>query len=226
MNKKDIALTTGGVLATMALAYMFYRLQQRDAAAAAASSAAAADQAATVPNSDAFNVQNLYAESLASLGTPATSSVVTGTTANVPASVASSQAVADLGFSYDSTSQQQLLSNIVAAFPAISASSADPAALDLMTIPTIGSGVTQSSLNGIPLTAQEAAAQSLITSDPTLSTVPVFTYNGGELPVGIAAGSLPVSIGVSTANFPPSMQSNWQVSSHPVTAHPIVSIGQ
>jgi hypothetical protein len=218
MNKKDIALTTGGVLATMALAYMFYRLQQRDQAAAAAISAQAqADEAAAVPAADSFNVQNLYAESLSSLATPATSSVVTGTTTNVPASVASSAATSDLGFSYDSTATQHVLESIVAAFPAISAATADPGALELMQIPTIGSGVTQSSLNGIPLTAQEAAAQSLITSDPTTTTVPVF-FAGGS-------GSN-FNIGIGTASYSPSMETNWRVSSHPVTPHPIVTVQQ
>lgn len=53
MNKKDIALTVGGVLATMILAYLLYRLQKRDAAQAAqaASDAAQAAQDAQVANS-------------------------------------------------------------------------------------------------------------------------------------------------------------------------------
>lgn len=42
MNKKDIALTVGGVVATMILAYLLYRLQKRDSAAAAAAAAQAA----------------------------------------------------------------------------------------------------------------------------------------------------------------------------------------
>jgi hypothetical protein len=36
MNRKDIALSVAGVLATMALAYLFYRQERADAAAAAA----------------------------------------------------------------------------------------------------------------------------------------------------------------------------------------------
>lgn len=45
MTKKDIALSVGGVLATMVLAYLLYRLQQRDSAASAAAAAEAQTQA-------------------------------------------------------------------------------------------------------------------------------------------------------------------------------------
>ena len=45
MNKKDIALTVGGVLATMVLAYLLYQHQQTAAAAAASDAAANAAQA-------------------------------------------------------------------------------------------------------------------------------------------------------------------------------------
>jgi hypothetical protein len=46
MNRKDIALTVTGVLATMVVAYLIYRLEERNSAAAssAASDAAAASQ--------------------------------------------------------------------------------------------------------------------------------------------------------------------------------------
>lgn len=43
MNKKDIALTVGGIVAGLTLTYLLYRLQKRDAAQAAASAAAAQD---------------------------------------------------------------------------------------------------------------------------------------------------------------------------------------
>lgn len=40
MNKKDIALTVGGILATMVVSYLIYQMEQRNAAAAAANAAA------------------------------------------------------------------------------------------------------------------------------------------------------------------------------------------
>jgi hypothetical protein len=208
MNGKDIALTTGGILATMALAYLLYRIQQRDAAAAiAASTQAQAEEAAAASAGDAYNNQQ------ASLGVYAAlpqllSPVITGTTTNVAAAEPTSIKVADLGLNFDSTDINHLLSDIVAAHPTIVASTSHPAALDLMAIPAVSGVNTSSALGGIPVTAEEAAAQAIAATPSYLAPTTGNQYNS------IRPGMIQVGyMGDSSA------------SSHRVEAHPILQIG-
>jgi hypothetical protein len=104
--------------------------------------------------------------------------------------------------SVDSTATNQLLDNIVAAFSgSLSTSTLTPAQIEAMTVPAIA-GVTQTSLDGIPVTAQDAAAQAVQAIYPSVST-----------------------FDSSTAAYLPAMESSALVTSHPVQAHPIVSVG-
>jgi hypothetical protein len=81
-----------------------------------------------------------------------------------------------------------------------------------MTIPTIA-GVQASALTGIPLTAQDAAAS---------SGVPAAVY---ESPGGSGPGYYPGGSPGGPPSFIGSMQTGFDVSSHPVTPHPILSSG-
>jgi hypothetical protein len=223
MDRENIALTVGGVIATMALAYMFYRMQQRDAAQAIAAQDAA-DVAAqdSSPAADPYNNQ-LTEEWLAANLTSANGAALTGLSSNTAASVATSSAVSDSGLSYDSTDTSQLLSNIVAAYSGAPSSlnvgsTINPGSLDtsqLLSVPAIA-GVTQSATGNIPLTAADAIAQAELALSPSTSSA---IYG----PVDTTPAPAYVPLNLST--FLASMESSAGVSSHPVTAHPIVSIG-
>jgi hypothetical protein len=207
MNRKDIALTVGGVLATMALAYLFYRLQQRDAAAIAAANEAAANDASNAAASDPYNNQ-LTEEWLAANLTQAAQTPLTGTTTNIPAAVNTSGAVADLGSYYDSTDTSHLLSDIVAEYGApVTPLNLAVDQFNAVTLPALA-GVTQTATGNIPVTAGEALAQAeaaISPSSPSYDLIPTIA---------------------PTSSFLDSMVSSPLVTSHPVQAHPIVSVGQ
>jgi hypothetical protein len=199
MNKKDIALTAGGTVATMLLSWLFYRRQRDQAAAQAqATTDQAAQDATATAATDPYNTQLaqewLQAGSLAS-------SASSGTTTAAPSSASS----LDLGGNLVDTSEaNQLIANIVAAYtptPATASSldlggpldlaSITPEQLAAMTIPAI-TGTVQTATGNIPTTAQDAAAQAMLAVAPTL-------YNFA-------------------------MDSSDQVSSHPVDAHPTLPV--
>jgi type II secretory pathway pseudopilin PulG len=202
MTGKDIALTTGGVLATMVLAYLLYRVQQRDAAQAQAQQQQAAASEAIDAQYVAQNYNpglNAYAYDEAQV--QAQSPVITGVTSNTTAAVATSSNTADLGAYIDSTDVNNLLSNVVGAFsgsPGIT-SSFTPAQLAALQIPDTA-GVSQTALAGVPVTAQDAMTQALLAVTPAITTDQS-----------------------TSAAFPSSMLSSASVSSHPVDAHPITS---
>lgn len=146
MNKKDIALTVGGVLATMVLAYLLYRLQQRDAATSAAN--AAADQQTQVSQA---NQQESYLAQLPSISSGVSGGGGTLATSNegVSDTTASSGSHAD-------AATETLLSNIIADFAGSINQTQPGASTNASLIPT----TTTSSLNlsSIPISAAEALA--------------------------------------------------------------------
>jgi hypothetical protein len=275
MDRENIALTVGGVLATMALAYMFYRRQQSDAAQA--SSAAQADAIAaqdSSPAADPYNT-NLTEEWLASSLTAASGAAITGLSSNTAAGVATSSAVSDLGASYDATDTAHMLSDIVAAYSGAPTSSfgsfnlgaADPAEmfnvgsagslnldstqLATVTLPAIA-GVTQTATGNIPVSASDAITQAELALSPNRSNAiyaPPESAPGLTAPQGSSEwwsqltdlskwiGSQPgyqapqpvsgwqFNQGAGAGSFIDSMESSPLSSSHPVTAHPITSIG-
>lgn len=197
MNKKDIALTVGGVLATMVLAYLFYKMQQRDAAAAITAAQAVSDQNAAITTDPGLNAYQ-YAEALPQISTPQ----LTGLSTNTAAEVTNSGQTADLGTYIDATDINQVIGNIVNSFSgALTSSDASSSDLAKLQIPAI-TGVATTALSGIPVTAQDAAAQAILTAAPTITT-----------------------LDSSTAAYPLEMVTGKHVSSHPVTAHPIVTSG-
>ena len=239
MNREDIALTVGGVLATMALAYMFYRMQQRDAAAASSAADAIAAQD-SAPAADPYNT-NLTEEWLASNLTAANGAALTGLSSNTAAGETTSSQVADLGATFDATDTAHMLSDIVAsysgapssslgsptlgsygdaaAFNVGSAASLDltPAQLSTITVPAIA-GVTQTATGNIPVSAADAIAQAELALSPSTSS-PI--YGPIDTPPAPTISYVPLNL----SSFLGSMQSSPGVSSHPVTAHPIVSTG-
>jgi hypothetical protein len=223
MNTKDIALTVGGVLATMVVAYLIYKMQQRDAAAAAAAASSAADTAAAYSASEAGGGYDEYAAAIASIQSP----VTTGTS-TTPANVSSSADTATTGDSGTSVSGEDGFSLIAQVLNDYASSLAPgpaapgPAAFDLtgspldlatLTIPTIG-GAPSTALANIPVTAADAAVQAAVPGMDDYTAI-------GEMldPVTGRVTSF------SNANFPPSMLTSYAMSSHPVTAHPITSTG-
>jgi hypothetical protein len=252
MDRENIALTVGGVLATMALAYLFYRKQQSDTAASAAAQADAIAAEDSAPASDPYNT-NLTQEWLASSLTNASGAALTGLSSNTPASIATSGAVSDLGASYDSTDTAHMLSDIVAHYSGAPSSSFDlsafdvgsfgsaaafnvgsagsltpgpPSTLSAITVPAIA-GVTQTATGNIPVSAADAIAQAELALSPSSSSsiyAPIDTAAPGTFdPAHPPAQDNPVYYALNS--FLASMQSGPLVSSHHVDAHPIVSSG-
>jgi hypothetical protein len=199
MTRKDIALTVGGILATMTLAYLFYKLQQRDAAATAAAAQAASDAAnaaggsslaAIDPTAEQYYQEAAYAQSLPSISIP-----------NLGSSVDTSASTATTGITSTGTSASSttdpnnLISQIIADYAGNNTTNPN-------ILPTISlSDPIAAAVANIPISAQQAAA--------TLST---------------ASSGSGVTAGTTTATLT-AQSSNSSVTSHPVTAHPIVTTG-
>jgi hypothetical protein len=183
LNKKDIALTVGGVLATMVLAWLLYRLQQRDSATAAAT--AAQDQSTA-----AANTQDLYsllaAPSYLQGGGGSYSVDTTGISTN-----------AELGTNgvpeNDNSAGDSILSTLLGDLTSSLASS-NQSGLIIPTLP-INSG---NSLNNIPTSA--AGALSGTVGNPTQNTTSDVQYvppisgtvrpqSGGVQPLPLMAAS-------------------------------------
>jgi hypothetical protein len=175
MNKKDIALTVGGVLATMVLAYLLYQLQQRDAAAAAANAAnaSAEDEAdAEAEQEQEYSLSSQLPQ--VSVGTTSTG-IDTVNDDTDPTSD-------DTGGAAD-TSADGLLSSILADFTSSIANPVSGQTNNASIIPTVNSSPT-SPLSAIPTTAQQAQA-----GVPSNTITP---QNGGT--VNGAAPSQPVAV--------------------------------
>lgn len=86
MKKEDIALTVGGILASIAVSYLIYRLEQNNAATNAANAAAQAQAEETAQASAAYQQQSL----LASVGSSAASVGSSSTTTTYDPTAASS----------------------------------------------------------------------------------------------------------------------------------------
>ena len=189
MNRKDIALTVGGVIATMALAYLFYKLQQRDAEAAAATGAAAADTtgvASTDPYAQYYQ-EAAYAQSLPSISIPNL-----GSNVDTSASTAATGITTTGNSPTSATDPNSLISQVIAAYAENNTS--NPNLLPTYTI----SDPYSAAIASIPTTAAQATAGTASSS-----------------PIGGGTGT--------TLSYPASMVSDSSVSSHPVTAHPIVT---
>jgi hypothetical protein len=197
MTRKDIALTVGGVLATMVVAYLIYKMQQRDAAAAAAAQPASSTGDAYQVNGDTTAME--YAALLSGVAGP-----LTGTMSNTTGAVASSGSTADTGAtgtSIDYSDGSDLLREVIAAYAdSFTTQSSNPQTVASMTIPTLA-GAGASDIADIPVTAGQANA-------------------GASASLFSPAGT---SIVNSTAPYMASMQSSAAVSSHPVAEHPIVA---
>ena len=124
MNRKDIALSVGGTLASMALAYLLWRIQQKDAAQAAANASATATQQAATAAQDQAN-EYAVSSALPSLGVSSTSgySVSTPVTAgdDVMSSELSDSETGLLG-SVLGLIQQGMTANTTASTPGASSS--------------------------------------------------------------------------------------------------------
>jgi hypothetical protein len=140
MNKKDIALTVGGVLATMVLAYLLYSLQQRDAATAAANSANA--------EADAEDQQAEQEEYLSQLPTASTG-VASGTTTLDTSNEGSTDTTSSSGTDGDAATES-LLTNIIADFAGSINQGTPGATQNASLIPTLPN--TQLSLVNVPTT--------------------------------------------------------------------------
>lgn len=176
MNRKDIALTVAGVLATMALAYLFYRQQQATAAAAAP-----VTQDLTDPSYADYADPN-YAYQYAGAGSSTIPSV------SVPTYTADSIASVDTSAgsgAQASSDYNDLLSQIIAAYHGGDDTSTDFSSL------AIPAATVQPSLNvtNIPQTAADAltnASNMLGVSGTTggavspPSTTPVGTTSAGQ----------------------------------------------
>jgi hypothetical protein len=231
MKKADIALTVGGILASMAVAWMLYRAQVRDQAAAAqAAQDQAAQDASATAAADPYNTQLaeqwLQASQLGSAAaSPTTAAAASTTTAAAPSSGA------DLGGSVDTSDANQLIANIVAAFSQPSTpldlggatptlSSITPEQLAAMSIPAIA-GTVQQATGNIPTTAQDAAAQAMLSIAPNLYNYAMDSNTANTShpvnPIAYSPGQTPVYIpGTNTIDpYQPA-----------ITAHPILVSGR
>lgn len=210
MTRKDIALTVGGILATMTLAYLFYKLQQRDAAAAAAAAAAqAASDAAAAnggsslaaidPTTQQYYQEASYMQQLPQISIPDLSNSVANS-ANTAVTGITGTGLASTG----TTDQNDLISQIIADFA--SNNTTNPNLLPTITL----SDPIAAAVANIPISAQQAAA---IAS-------PTYYSPGGSGPGYYISDGGPGHVATLFAQ-----DSNSSVSSHPVTAHPIVTTG-
>ena len=173
MTKKDIALTVGGVIATMVLAYLLYRLQQRDAAAAAAA-AASAPQTSGETDEQQLADQSLEYQQYAELAYQQAQTNVSLPGLSDPASVATSATTAATGNSgttVDSSDIDNLMGQIISDFaPSITA---PPSSLPSMVLPIISGGDDGSAaaVANIPTTAGQAQQQVDITGNVTTTPV-------------------------------------------------------
>jgi hypothetical protein len=184
MNKKDIALTVGGVLASFALAYLLYRLQQRDAAINAANAAASAQASQDAQNTQIANETSLESQ-LPTLNISGGNSTALSTAID-----GSSDSSASAGATTEA-SFNSLLSNIIADF-APSITTQPNMSENPNIIPTVGnSGLSLISIPTSAAAALAGAGQALTTqTNGTLSNVPESTItNPGARIVGSSAGS-------------------------------------
>lgn len=161
MNRKDIALTVAGVLATMALAYLFYRQQQQSAAVQAATTS----QDVTSPGYDdgglydsSMQYQYAYASQLASASVPTLSA--TSSNSAVANSVDTSASTAATG-NEPTSDGESLISQILAEFHTSNNGSSgvsySPSDYSSLLIPTIDTQPVVTT-TGIPITAADAAS--------------------------------------------------------------------
>jgi hypothetical protein len=162
MNRKDIALTVAGVLATMSLAYLFYRQQ----------TAAAAAQNVNDPNYytneglyDA-SMAYQYASQLPSLSVPTISS--TSSTSALASQVDTSASTGATG-NEPGTDTTGLLSQIIAAYHDEFGPSAS-ADFSSLVIPTLDAPPSITT-TGIPTTASDALtdAQNMLSNNTSLT---------------------------------------------------------
>lgn len=205
MTRKDIALTVGGILATMVLAYLIYRLQQRDAAARAAASSNSQDNADSIDAQLAQQSQEYqqYAELQYQQAQASTSSADLTSAVTTSANTAQAGAgAADLPS--DSTDIDNLLSQIIQDY----ATSNQPADLTTtqttlpgLTIPIISNGDdSTAALASIPTTANQAQEN-------------VSMQGGVNVPVG-GSTDAPVASPISTDNTPPATHLTSVYSTH------------
>lgn len=222
MNRKDIALTTAGVLATMALAYLFYRQQ-----AAAAAAAAPAVQDVTDPNY--YTNQGLYDASMAyqyasqlpSLSVPTVSS--TSSTSALSSQVDTSASTAATGYE-PGTDMAGLLSQIIADYHDSYGPSSGTADFSSLQIPTLDAPPSITT-TGIPVTAQQAQ-QDLMQQTITVPTEPGQQYCPGGSGGGGTCGNIPgitingtLDQNINPAVPPPSQQAPATSSSGPIPVH-------
>lgn len=246
MDRENIALTVGGVLATMALAYWFYLKQQSDAAAASTAQADAIAAQDSAPAADPYNT-NLTEEWLASSLTAASGAALTGLSSNSAASNSTSAAVSDLGAPFDAPDTALMINELVAHYSGVPSSTLDVSALDVggfgpasafnvgsagsltpgtpsaigsIIVPAIA-GADPISLGNVPTTAAEAIAQAHLALSPGGTSSPIYAPIDTPPQTGGANYYVPLNF----SSFLASLQSSATTSSHPVTAHPIVMIG-
>jgi hypothetical protein len=204
MTRKDIALTVGGILATMSLAYLFYALQKRDAAAAAQASsdaAAVADQATADQSGQYYQEAAYYGggQQFPSISIPDFSSQVSSSGATATTGTT--------GTSIDATDASNLISQIIADYAGNTGSNPN-------LLPTItNTDPIAAAVANIPISAQQA------TQTPGTGDSGTYYAPGGSGP-GYQPSPNSPTVGILSAQ-----QSNSGVTSHPVTAHPIVTTG-
>jgi hypothetical protein len=164
MNRKDIALTVAGVLATMALAYLFYRQQ----------TAAAAPAVQDVTDPNYYTNQGLYDASMAyqyasqlpSLSLPTISS--TSSTSALASQVDTSASTAATG-NEPGTDITSLLSQIIADYHDQNAPAAT-ADFSTLQIPTLDAPPSITT-TGIPTTASDALtdAQNMLSNNTSFT---------------------------------------------------------
>ena len=225
MRGKDIALTVAGVLATMALAYLFYRQQQHQAAAPAVQDVTSPDYATNQGLYDA-SMAYQYASQLPSLSVPTVSS--TSSTSAVASQVDTSASTAATGHTPD-TDALSLISQILANYhtdnpAATSAAVYQGADFSGLVIPTIDTQPLVT-ISGIPTTAADALtnANNMIANppgptapDPTASPIPydpgtgaTYSVSGGLTDTSTAATAAPSTQAPAvTTVSPPALHNN------------------
>ena len=181
MNRKDIALTVVGVLATAGLSYLLYREQQKTSAANTAQQAAA-QQAATDAANTQYNNQQSFLASLGSQSYGGSGGYINNTLSSTtaPPSTIPTQS--------NDPVTQALSYFMSAASPSNVSSTSSP-----YLIPALNAMDTSStSTSGIPTTAtaaQSGVAANTISNSQGIPSAPTPSGNGGNP----TTGKLPVT---------------------------------
>jgi hypothetical protein len=182
MKKEDIALTVGGILASIAVSYLIYRLEQNNAATNAANAAAQAQAEETAQASAAYQQQSL----LASVGSSAASVGSSTTTTYDPTASSSTDVTASTS---NGAGLDQNLESIISAFMTPQQPVSNPGAPVIAPLPVTTEPIINNGGVNIPTLNQPVSVTTTSTGTGTGSLIIQVPQTNPFTPVGTAIQS-------------------------------------